>query len=237
MHGGPRHIINELAGGLEQAETDPLLRKLIRRTLKAHRATSSRSVAELMEVLRGLPATELTEFLLVCVESYHRSYGMKGPVDSRTHLFHALGPEGVRRMVTFMNSSRGEYYESLLAQNLLRSMLSNEHPDRSFSFIVDRKVFRVRNAHGEPMSRRADIWVPEAGLMVEVKSGRVSLNHHVRRQIELDRTLLDLGEARACWWFLFYGASSRTLDALDDHSLLFWDLGFGITQSRPPHVE
>jgi hypothetical protein len=237
MLGNPRHIIEELEGGLKQAEEDPLLRKLIRRTLKAHRATSGRRVAELMQAVRSLPATERTEFLLVCLESYHRSYCMKGPFDSRTHLFHALGPEGVRRMVTFMNSSRGEYYERLLAQNLLRSMLSNEHPGRSFSFVVDRKVFRVGNPHGAPMSRRADIWVPEAGLMVEVKSGRVSLDHHVRRQIELDRTLLDRGEARACWWFLFYGASPRTLDALDDHSLLFWDLGFGITQPRPPHLE
>ena len=61
---------------------------------------------------------------------------------------------------------------------------------------------------------------------IEVKSGRVYLSSHIRKEIQKDTLLLQENRVKEYWWMLFYGASQSVINSLENSGIKIIDMGF-----------
>jgi hypothetical protein len=171
--------------------------------------------------------------LLDFLTNYSRTYFGKRNTDRGNTKLKAAGKEQFPALSLHLNASRGKLYERVFGEHLIRSHLNETYPGQSFTIEVDTRVFPVQFQDGRVLKRRADIYVPELGATVEIKSGRVSFDKHTRAEIEKDGVLLSNGTIQSCTWFLYYGATRRVLRELERQGIDYFDFEFGFDEPEP----
>ncbi|GAB6040220.1 hypothetical protein JCM17961_08940 [Endothiovibrio diazotrophicus] len=231
-------------------DNDPLISPLVERltreideeqSVRSARDTISKIIGEygarprsvFPQVLAELEHHPSLEFLHAVARNYWRTFhagrARRYPAHEKLK---RLAPDAFAGIVSTMNNQRGRLYERTFGEAMVRSELERRHPGKRFTIEVDRRSFTTV-IDERPTKRRADLYIEELGMMIEIKSGRVHHNRHVRRQIRKDAQLLRDGVVDECHWFLFYGASKRVLDDLDRSGIDFYDFEFGFDDDEP----
>jgi len=128
-----------------------------------------------------------------------------------------------------LNRNRGKLYENVFGAQLISNHLKSTQPERQYTILIDRVVFQIELPNGCIAKRRADVYIPETRTMVEIKSGRIGLTKHIKKQIYKDMILLKNKEIDSCFWFLFYGATSGVIKRLENGLIDYFDFEFGFT--------
>ena len=119
-----------------------------------------------------------------------------------------------------MNSARGEIYEQMALAVLLK-VYKDEFKEKNIK-VIKQKRFKVE----DNKARIIDIWLEPINTAIEVKSGRVFLSSHIRKEIEKDAILIKKGLVKEYWWMLFYGASQSVIKSLENNGIKIIDMGF-----------
>ncbi len=125
-----------------------------------------------------------------------------------------------KSITPLINSARGEIYEEM-AIAVISNVYKYEFKEKNIS-AVKQKRFNLQNKK----SRILDIWLKPIDTAIEVKSGRVYLSSHIKKEIEKDALLLKNRTINEYWWMLFYGASQSVIDKLQSSGIKFIDMGF-----------
>ncbi len=126
----------------------------------------------------------------------------------------------LRDLKNLQNRIRGQVFEvmgEVITSDTLgtRIDLTNGPPD---------KQKRFETPFGQ---RRADLYYPTAKLMVEVKSGYVTCNREVRKQIAKDQWIKENdSDVNDVAWILFRGATRNTISLLDHNCIEWFDIEY-----------
>jgi len=131
----------------------------------------------------------------------------------------------LNEIALMQNRARGKIYEKMgqsLVEYYLREIEKYEGP---INIVADKTTFDSFDSNGKRSKRRFDLYLVDFRIGVEIKSGRVNYHRSIRDQIHKDYYLLKNNLVTDVWWFLFYGASQKTLAELLKRKINFIDLG------------
>jgi hypothetical protein len=207
-------------------QREELLRKYLRQHLKSFKINGRAVISRILEMISEMPRGERADFIRSCLINYQKIYCRFVPKEPLAPGLDLLEISIRKELTLALNRSRGKGYEEGLGNWVVRNALSRNYPNQVFDCEIDRHVFQIEDAQGQIVTRRADIFIRDLLIIVEIKSGRICLDKHIRSQIEKDKYLLARNIVKDVYWILFRGASASVLDHLDSANIAFLDFSY-----------
>lgn len=202
------------------------VRKFLRQRLKHFKRNGKNIVARVLAMISEIPPDETSNFISSCLKHYQNIYYRSLTKEPLAPGLELLETDIRKELTLVLNRSRGKGYEVGLGNWVVQDALRKNYPDQTFDCEIDRRVFQIEDTQGQVIARRADIFVPDLMVIVEIKSGRMCLNKHIRSQIAKDKYLLQRNIVKEVYWILFGGASASVLDHLDAANINFLDFSY-----------
>ena len=136
-----------------------------------------------------------------------------------------LGPGLLRKVALIQSRARGPLFEMMT-----ETIIGN---------VYGTKKFEKQTVFSTPYGkRRIDLFIPETGVSIEVKSGYGRLRAFTRTQIKKDKHILDHEPTvEQIYWFCFRGATRPLIAYLEKNGIGFCDIEYDRMETQSDTAE